>query len=94
MCFGTCCGHASGIVQKADQMPQQSEANSNNCSLTRENLIVIAAELDHQQLLLGCKAPSGMLSPVLQTPMQEHVSRQALLIPACYHNWISGGHLC
>ena len=70
MCFGTYCVHASGIVQKADQMPQQSEANSNNCSLTRENLIVIAAELDHQQLLLGCKAPSGMLSPVLQTTMQ------------------------
>ncbi len=65
-----------------------------HCSLTRENLAV-AAELDHQQLLLGCKAPSGMLDPVLQTPMQDNVSRQAFVEPCVLPQLDTcASHLC
>ncbi len=41
-----------------------------HCSLTCDNPVV-AAKLDHQQLLLGGTTPSGMLSPVLLLPCKK-----------------------
>ena len=86
--WNTGCEHASGVARKADQ---KSEAKSNYCSLTRENLIVIAAELDRQQLLLGWVQSS------FRHATNTHASMSAeklLLKRACYHNWTSVGHLC
>lgn len=96
MCCGTCSLHASGAIQRADRghSKKQKCCSEKHCSLTCESLTVVA-ELDHQQLLLGCKASSGMLDPVLQTPMQDNVSRQAVdehrLLPQLD---IYASHLC
>ena len=75
-------------TQCHNRVKQKAEIcySEKHCSLTRDNLVIAAA---------SCTAPSDMLSPALQTCMQENIGRQACVEPRLMPQLdMCASHLC